>query len=125
MTGRAPARRSILLVDDQPEVRTALRHILARDPSYEIVEASNVSEALTIAETDPPDAVILDISMPGGPGFTMIPALRSQSPGTKILVLSSHHGMDEEIRAMGADAFLPKTAVPKVVLGTLAGILAS
>lgn len=118
-------QRTVLIVDDQPEVRKVLRHILERDGHYAVAEAPDTAEALAISERDPPDAMILDISMPGGPGFTMIPALRSMSAPTKVLVLSSHYGMDEEIRAMGADAFLPKTAAPKEVLATLESILAT
>lgn len=118
-------QRTVLVVDDQPEVRKVLRHILEREGSYAVAEAPDAAEALAISRQDAPDAVILDISMPGGPGFMVISALRAMSAHTKVLVLSSHYAMDEEILAMGADAFLPKTAAPKMVLSTLAGILAS
>lgn len=121
---KARSLRTVLVVDDQPEVRKALRHILERAGGYAVAEADNADEALAITEQQAPDAMILDISMPGRPGFTVLSELRARSADTKVLVLSSHYGMDEEIKAMGADAFLPKTADPRMVLATLADILA-
>lgn len=122
--GKDDSLRTVLIVDDQPEVRKALRHILERAGGYAVAEAADTAGALAISEQSPPDAMILDISMPGRSGFAVISELRAMSVLTKVLVLSSHYGMDEEIRAMGADAFLPKTADPKKVLSTLADILA-
>lgn len=72
----------------------------------------------------PPDAMILDISMPERSGLTVIPEVRAAAPSTKILVLSSHHAMEQEVLAMGAHAFLPKSAPPTPVLATLAAVLA-
>jgi DNA-binding NarL/FixJ family response regulator len=58
-------------------------------------------------------------------GISLISRVLTCAPGTKILVLSGHDGMEEEILAMGADAFLPKTSPQKLVLATLARVLAS
>lgn len=116
---------SILVVDDQPEVRGVLRHILERKGGYAIAEAGGAEEALGIIRSYPPDALLLDISMPGTSGLSVISAVREISTAIKILVLSSHFGMEDEVIALGADAFLPKTSPPKVVLRKLAELLAA
>lgn len=115
--------RTILIVDDQSAVRDVLRRILERAGHYAIAEASNVKEALAVIGKTPPEAIILDISMPGGPGSSIISALRRIHAETKVLVLSSHHQMKKKMLAMGADAFLPKTTPSKQVLETLARII--
>jgi two-component system response regulator MprA len=116
---------TILVVDDQPEVRAVLRRILERTGNYAVAEVSGASEALDVLGTEAPDAVLLDISMPRMSGISVIPQVRTRAPGTKILVLSSHEEMEDEILAMGADAFLPKHTPQKQVLTTLARVLAS
>lgn len=110
---------TVLIVDDQSAVRDVLRRILDKAGRYAVAEAANVSEALTVLAEAPPDAVLLDISMPGGPGLTVISALRRRGADTKILVLSSHSEMEREVLAMGAHAFLPKTTPSHDVLATL------
>lgn len=116
---------SVLVVDDQSAIRDVLCRILDKVGRYEIAEAENVADAVKIVEQNPPDAVLLDISMPGGTGFGLIKILRELQARTKILVLSSHHDMEAEVLAMGADAFLPKTTPSKRVLAKLEEILAS
>lgn len=115
--------RTVLIVDDQPAIREVLHRILDKVGRYAIAEAESVADAIEVMGDDPPDAVVLDISMPGGPGFLLIKVLREMRASTKILVLSSHHAMKAEVIAMGADAFLPKTTPSKRVLATLEEML--
>lgn len=114
---------TVLIVDDQLEVRAVVRRLLERRGGYAIAEAGSAGDALAIIGDTPPRAVILDISMPGGPGFTLIERLKAIASDTSILVLSSHCEMEREILAMGADAFLPKTAPPRRVLATLSAAI--
>ena len=116
---------TVLVVDDQSAIRDVLRRILDKAGRYAVAEAESVSDAISVMGQTPPDAVVLDISMPGGPGFGLIKVLRRMQAPTKILVLSSHHDMKSEVLAMGADAFLPKTTPSKRVLSTLEEMLAS
>ena len=115
---------TVLVVDDQVEVRAALRRLLEEEHVYATAEAEGAEEALDILRVHPPDAMILDISSPQMRGLSVIPEALSYAPRTRILVLSSHDGMEKEILALGADAFLPKTASPKRVLAALASVLA-
>ena len=115
----------VLLVDDQAEVRQVLHRALDRTGRYAIAEAASADEAIEVIESDPPDAVILDISMPDGPGLSVISRVRAETTAIKILVLSSHFDMGADVVAMGADVFLPKTASARTVMGTLAHLLRS
>ena len=116
---------SVLVVDDQPEVRKALRMVLEKAGGYAVTEAAEGEEAVTLARESSPNAVLLDISMPGTSGIAAIPRLLEASPKTKIVVLSSHYGMGEEVLAMGAHAFLNKTTRPKELVKTLQDLLRS
>lgn len=88
-----------------------------------MAEAGSADEAMDIIRADPPDLVILDISMPGRSGLTVISEALGAAPTIKIIVLSSHHAMEDEVLAMGAHAFLPKSAPPKRLLTTVAAVL--
>lgn len=124
MTRFRSGTATILVVDDQPEVRAVLRRMLEKTQMYSTAEAKGAEEALDLLRIHPPDAMILDISMPQMTGLSVIPEALSCAPRTRILVLSSHESMEKEILALGADAFLPKTASPKRVLAALASVLA-
>ena len=118
------ASTTVLIIDDQPEVRKVLRRILERDGRFSVTEAGNVQEGTDLAGKNPPDVALLDISMPGGTGLSLISILRDISPNTKVIVLSGHFDMGKEVQAMGAAAFLPKTASPKELVRTLEEVLA-
>ena len=114
---------TVLVVDDQPEVRSVLLRVLEKAHVYETAEADGAEEALDLLRVDPPDAMILDISMPHMSGLSVIPEVLSCAPRTRILVMSSHDSMEKEILALGADAFLPKSASPSKILAVLASVL--
>lgn len=114
---------SVLIIDDQPEVREVLRRILERDGRFTVAEAGNVQEGAGLAGEQPPDVALVDISMPGATGLTLISVFKEIAPNTKIIVLSGHFEMGEEVVAMGAAAFLPKTVSPKDLVRTLEEVL--
>lgn len=98
----------ILVVDDEPQIRRALRAGLEQN-GYHVLVAAGGEEALDQAALHPPEVVILDLAMPGMDGFEVCRQLRewSQAP---ILVLSVREGEDDKIRALdlGADDYLTK-----------------
>ena len=114
---------SLLIVDDQPEVRKVVRHIFERDGRFALAEAKDGDEAVRLATSDPPDAVLLDISMPGVSGITTLPKLRESAPSSRIVILSSHSQMENEMVAMGADAFLPKETPAKELVKVVARLM--
>ena len=100
----------VLLVDDEPRMRSALKRTLRRE-GFAIETASNASEALDrMADGPPVDLVISDYKMPGQNGIELLTAIRRDSPGTARILLS---GWTSEIdptalRAAGCAAVLAK-----------------
>jgi len=87
--GSKPEAISVVLADDHAVVRSALRLMLEREPDIEVVaEAGDAESAERYVNGHRPKVLILDINMPGGSGLTAIPAIREQSPDTKIVVLT-------------------------------------
>ena len=80
--------RRVALVDDEPLARKGLRHLLAAHPGYRIIgEADSKSSALKLLRKEKPDAVFLDIQMPGATGFDLLGDL--QDP-PQIVIVTAH-----------------------------------
>src|SRR5437870_4516385 len=101
-------RKRILVVDDEPQIVRALRVGLTAH-GYEIMAAANGEEALDLAATTPPDAVILDLGLPGLDGLEVCRTLREWSPAP-ILVLSARAAERQKVAALdlGADDYITK-----------------
>lgn len=111
---------TIVLADDQSEVRQALRRYLDKDGRFWIVgEASDGIEALSRVELLKPEAVILDLAMPNLDGLETLPRLKEASPKTKVFVLSSmvpFSGFREQALALGATEAYDKYVPPKKII---------
>jgi CheY-like chemotaxis protein len=107
--------QSILVVDDEPLARTMMRLILVR-AGYEVVEAKDGPEALTIIENDPPDLVILDIMMPGMDGYEVCETLKDNKRTVQIpIVMLSARADASSIKRgiqVGASKYLTKPVMP-------------
>lgn len=81
---------NILIVDDDPDVREAVKIILETQP-YELIFASNGEECLEQVKKNTPDIIILDLLMPKKDGFEVIKELRGHPsyPRIPILVLTA------------------------------------
>src|SRR5207249_430087 len=80
----------VLLVDDLPDIRLVMRLLLEADGRAEVVgEASDGAQAVELARELHPDAVILDLRMPGMDGVQALPLIRDASPGTVVVALSA------------------------------------
>lgn len=93
----------VLIVDDEPDVRLLLRLQLERAGHEVIGEATDGKEALERCERDAPDAVILDLLMPGMNGFEAIPRIRSSHPEVRIVAYTAVAGdfVRNEMRRLG------------------------
>lgn len=98
----------VLVIDDEPQIRRALRVGLERG-GYQVTLAESGEEGLDKASEHPPDIVILDLAMPGTDGFQVCEELRKwfNSP---IIVLSVRDSEEDKIKALdlGADDYLTK-----------------
>lgn len=106
----ADAALRILIADDAPDIRLLLKMYLT-DTRLEVVgEATNGAEAVELAGSEKPDAVILDLAMPVMDGLEAIPLIKKASPNTKIVVLSGFDAdkMAERALGLGAETYLQK-----------------
>ncbi|WP_080422811.1 response regulator transcription factor [Burkholderia ubonensis] len=101
----------ILVVDDHPAIRLAIRTVLSRtQEAGQLHEAANANDALTLLREHPIELAILDIEIPGGDGLRLLKRIRAEGLKTRVLIFSA---MDEGIYSVraskaGANGFLSK-----------------
>jgi len=108
----------LLIVDDHPMMREALITALTEEKDMEVIaEASGGIEALELAEKCKPDAILMDLLMPGMDGLEAIGKILEANPQAKILVVTSLEDEDKILAAIqaGALGYFPKTA-PRLYL---------
>jgi response regulator RpfG family c-di-GMP phosphodiesterase len=115
-----PARRRILLVDDDPALRLLLRTTLGLD-EFAIEEASSAEEAAQVARFWLPTVVILDVGLPGMDGFRFCRELKENARYGRpfVLLLTGHEATRTEIERAGPDAVLRKPFSPIELVGVL------
>jgi DNA-binding NarL/FixJ family response regulator len=104
-------KKRILLVDDNCVVRKMLRHCFEVHPDFEVSgEAENGRDAVEKAESLKPDLIVLDLTMPVMTGLDAAPLLRKALPNVRLILFTSHEGIDVErlARAAGIHAVVPK-----------------
>ena len=77
----------ILVIDDEPQIRSMLRLMLERD-GYEVVEATDGMEGINAYRRKPADLIITDLIMPNKDGIGMIIELQKEFPDVKIIAMS-------------------------------------
>ncbi len=99
----------ILVVDDEPAIRRALRPPLV-ELGFEVMEAARGEMGLDMLRTESFDAVLLDINMPGIGGMETLRRMRAMAPRLPILMLTVRDGEDEKVDALelGADDYVTK-----------------
>ena len=94
----------ILVVDDEPGVREALEAIL-RDEGYDVVVAASGEEGLDRAADVRPDAMLLDVWLPGIDGIETLVRLRDRRLDPEVVMISGHATIDTAVRATKLGAF--------------------
>ncbi len=115
--------RRILLVDDDPDIRQIAALSLRRIGQFEVRLAASGQEALEAAASEPPDLVLLDVSMPGMDGPATLDALRAIPAASRVPVVfftaTSSEAEVARLCALGAVAVIPKpfdvAALPRCV----------
>jgi len=96
---------TILLVDDHEVVRQGVRAFLETHPEFDVVgEANNGIEAVAMVEEYVPDVVLMDLIMPGMDGVEATRLIKTVSPRTQIVVLTSYHEDEHIFPALKAGA---------------------
>jgi two-component system KDP operon response regulator KdpE len=105
MPARAP---KILVVDDEPQIRTLLKATLGR-AGYAVIEAANAREALSAKAIDKPDLILLDLGLPDRDGLELVEQLRAD-PRAALIVVSARDRTEQKVAALdlGADDYVTK-----------------
>src|SRR5512144_370260 len=98
----------ILVIDDEPQILRAIRTILT-EKQFRVTTASRGEEGLTLAATNQPDLIILDLGLPDMDGVEVCTRLREWTQ-TPIIILSVRDSERDKVAAldMGADDYLTK-----------------
>jgi len=115
----------VLLVDDEANIRRMVGALLQAE-GFETAEAANGSAALAALESVAPDAVLLDLMMPGGlDGLATLEQLKQRAPDVPVVMMSGKANLADAVRAtkLGAFQFLEKPLTPEGVLVALRGAL--
>lgn len=91
------------MVDDEALVRRVVRAVLEAE-GHVVTEAGDGEAGLSAASSEPPDAVVLDLMIPGIDGYEVCRRLKAGSAETKVLVLSAVPAGESEARARDAGA---------------------
>ncbi|RPI92229.1 MAG: DNA-binding response regulator, partial [Chloroflexi bacterium] len=107
----------ILLADDNPGLRSALRLLLETRLEFElIVEARDMEHVLAQVEDSRPDCIILDWELPGRPTRERVAVLRTLVPHLKVIAFSARPESKRGALSAGADAFVSKNEPPGRIL---------
>jgi DNA-binding NarL/FixJ family response regulator len=123
-----PVRRSILLVDDDPRVRSSLALLLRWSGDWEVVgEAENGAAALDLAAAHQPNLILLDLSMPDGDGLSLLPRLCALFPRTLVVMLTAEPAelIHEQALTLGAAGYLSKMMPPDDLLAALRAMISA
>ena len=104
------AKRKILIVDDEPDFLEVMRTRLEAN-DYEVATAANGEKALDYVKNDKPDAVLLDILMPGIDGLEVLRRIRKMDDSLPVYIITAF-STDERFKAankLGASGFIVKT----------------
>ena len=115
--------RRVLVVDDEPHIRTVLRRYLEAD-GLTVAEAAAGEAALAALRENPSDLVLLDVMLPGIDGIEVLRQLRSFSDAYVILVTARTEEIDKLVGlGVGADDYVTKPFSPREVTARVKAVL--
>nr|WP_208408683.1 response regulator [Sphingomonas vulcanisoli] len=114
-----------MVVDDELHIRRLLHGTLTR-AAYEVIEAKTGREALALAASAHPDAILLDLGLPDRDGLELVPILLRQAK-VPLLVISAREATDDKVAALdlGADDYVTKPFDGEELLARLRAALRS
>jgi two-component system response regulator AtoC len=109
MQGEHRASGAVLVIDDDPAMRTVLRDFLERD-GHRVLEAANGSDGIVLVQSEQIDVVILDKEMPGISGLDLLAMLGRRYPSIPVILITAFGGphVAEEARQRGALLYVEK-----------------
>ncbi|MFD7828434.1 response regulator transcription factor, partial [Kitasatospora sp. NPDC059803] len=124
MTDPTAARRTVLVVEDDPGVRNTLDHLL-RFEGYRVLTTTDGQEALELLEHRRPDLAVVDVVMPRLDGLALCRMLRRRGDRLPILVLTARHQLGDRVAGLdaGADDYLAKPFATEELLARIRALL--
>jgi DNA-binding NtrC family response regulator len=101
---RAELRRTVLVVDDEVNLRKVLSALLRRD-GYDVLTASDGEEALGLLARNSVDLVLTDLRMPHVGGMALLRRVLERHAGTPVVILTAHGSVNDAVEAMKLGAF--------------------
>jgi UDP-3-O-[3-hydroxymyristoyl] N-acetylglucosamine deacetylase len=100
---------TVLVVDDEPQIRTSLRGILAEE-GLRVLEAEDGRQALDLIHRENPEVVLLDIWMPEVDGLQLLQQLQAERQSPAVIMISGHGNIETAVKAtkLGAFDFIEK-----------------
>lgn len=117
----------LMIVDDDPLVRSGLRLLVGGDPGLEVIaEAGDGREALARYAADPVDLLLMDLRMPVMDGIDATAAFKAAPNPPAVIVLTTFDADEYVVRALavGADGFLLKDTPPAEIITAIGRVLA-
>ncbi len=117
---------TLLLVDEHRLVRGAIARLISQSPRLKVIgELDNADELIPAVDRLHPDAVLLDIEMPGRNAFDVASLLTSRQPPVAVIFLTGHEHPDyaATARKVGAAGFLGKSTPPDAIVASIERIL--
>ncbi|HXS42393.1 MAG TPA: response regulator [Stellaceae bacterium] len=114
--------KRVLVVEDHEDNRQILRDLLG-SAGFEIIEAENGEEAVTLAETGRPDVILMDIQLPVLDGYEATRRIKAnpRSRSIPVIVVTSYalSGDEEKARLAGCDDYVSKPFSPRDLLAKI------
>ena len=118
--------RTVMLIEDEPDLRL-MERLQLELAGYRVVEADSAEDALSLLEAAEPDAILLDLGLPGMDGWELLSRLREAGrfPRIPVIVVSAHAspGRDAEAFRMGCRGYITKPFSLTALGTTLESIL--
>lgn len=116
--------RKILIVDDEREIREMAEYFLRKESFSRIYQASCCREAIDTCRSIKPDIIILDVMLPDGDGFALLPEIRKIAD-TPVLFVTAKGGDEDRLLGLGlgADDYIAKPFLPRELVLRLTAVL--
>jgi len=114
----------ILIIDDEGNLRRMLRALLEGE-GYTIREADSAEAGIREVEREAPEAILLDLMLPGISGLEALPKIGNLAPGVPVVMMSGKATLGDAVQAtrLGAFHFIEKPLTPEAVLLTVQGAM--
>lgn len=128
------ATLKVLVVDDEPGIRSGITRILRNfrvgypfmdeDFDFEVIEAETGERAIEIIEAQPVDIILLDNKLPGMDGIEVLDYIKKKEFDSQVMMITSYASLDLAIKATnnGAFNFMPKPFTPEELRSSIEGI---